>query len=149
MKMGGVSRASHESFRSVINVDGKKCYLYTGKDFFEACCARKSAEAKIEKGLPVRPNKKRVSLKDRLLQFLKENPAGEGLENICTVFNVDKNTANGCLSGLKENGKARNEPYDPEMDYISAPRRWFAIENKAAITRSEVLKMPFVPSQIA
>ena len=36
----------NKSWQAGIKIDRKVKYLYSGKDFFQACCARKSAEAK-------------------------------------------------------------------------------------------------------
>ena len=41
-------------FVSYVKENRKRVDVYLGDDFFEACCARKSAEAKLLKGLPVK-----------------------------------------------------------------------------------------------
>lgn len=40
--------ASRQSWRAGLYREGRTVDLYYGKDFFEACCARKSFEARIE-----------------------------------------------------------------------------------------------------
>lgn len=45
----GVSFSKRKVWEAYCWVNGRKVSLYTGKDFFEACCARKSWEARCAK----------------------------------------------------------------------------------------------------
>lgn len=42
----GVLQKKNGSWVALLTVDSKQHHLYQGKDFFEACCARKSAEVR-------------------------------------------------------------------------------------------------------
>jgi hypothetical protein len=51
----GISGVEHGdfSFRVIVRYYGAKKQLYRGKDFFEACCVRKSWEAQMQRALDV------------------------------------------------------------------------------------------------